>query len=256
MELYSFLSQIGLDEKEQHIFLALHRNGALPVSTLAKKSGVERTGCYYILNQLEKEGLIGRTERSGVKVYFTKGDDVIEDYIAKKSEYFHKLKEDYQDIAPTLHALRLHESNTPSIEIYEGNKGIRQSFRDMKRILEQEELLEIRLIATDTFNEELGGSILKEVSGNFIATLQKKNIRLKSLIAKGNIVKEHFINNSILEDISNLPTSNQASNIYLIGNHIFILSFHDTPVGIQIRHGVIAKLMHFVFDTLENNVGN
>ncbi len=253
MDILGFLAELGLEEKEQQVFLTLHRHGSLPVSSLAKKANIERTGCYYTLSQLEKDGLVGHTVRSGVKVYFAKSDHALEEYITKKQEHFSKLKEDYASIAPILNALRLHDVNTPSIQLYEGNRGIKQSFHDMYRTIEENDLLEIRLIATDTFEEELGDTTLQDISGKFVSKLQKRNTHLKSLVAKGNIIKEHFVKNNILSSISSLPASNQASNIYIIGNHLFILSFHDTPVGIQIRHEVIAKLMHFIFDVLESS---
>ena len=58
--------QLGLSKKESKVFLELISLGASPVSTWAKRSGVNRSSMYVILERLLSEGLVTTFIHKGI----------------------------------------------------------------------------------------------------------------------------------------------------------------------------------------------
>jgi hypothetical protein len=49
-----------------------------------------------------------------------------------------------------------------------------------------------------------------------------------------------------------IPASNSAVNIYLVGQIIYIIIFKDSPFGIKIESSDLANTLDFLFDKVEH----
>src|SRR3989338_5624074 len=56
-EMQSALERLGFSKNESKVYLCLLKNGELTATSIAKKSSVERTHVYYILESLMAKGL-------------------------------------------------------------------------------------------------------------------------------------------------------------------------------------------------------
>ena len=63
------LNNIGFNEKESKIYLALLETSAQPASVVARQAGINRTTTYLTLEDLLKKGLVNRFERKGIQYF-------------------------------------------------------------------------------------------------------------------------------------------------------------------------------------------
>ncbi len=119
-----------MNEKEISVYLALLELGSQPASVIGKKSGINRSSTYLILDSLIKRGFVNQYMRADVK-YFTAADPQILVKFVKKQEF--KLKEvrrSLTGILPDLYGLANPLSVKPKVRFYEGEKGVVRVMED------------------------------------------------------------------------------------------------------------------------------
>ena len=63
------LEKFGLSNKEAKVYLSLLELGTSVVSDVAKKSQINRSTAYVLLESLAKHGLVSISERKNVRLY-------------------------------------------------------------------------------------------------------------------------------------------------------------------------------------------
>jgi sugar-specific transcriptional regulator TrmB len=126
--------QLGFTKKETIIYLALLELDSATPSELSKKTNINRTSCYDILEILMKKGLIGKYKKRG-KIYFQAGDPkhLVEYLEREREEFDKKIKEQQkaiQEILPELSSLLHPKKTKPKITFFEGEKGMREAYED------------------------------------------------------------------------------------------------------------------------------
>lgn len=115
------LKDLGLGEKEAHIYLALLELGESAVSLIAKRSGIKRPTAYIILNSLEEKGFVSRAMR-GKKMFF------LPQHPQKlKTEAEIRLRE-LGDVLPQLEALFHKKEGKPRVVMFEGKDRLDHAF--------------------------------------------------------------------------------------------------------------------------------
>lgn len=112
------LSELGLTTKEVRVYLTLLALGQSTVTSIAKKSNLNRITCYDIIKHLEENGLVGYVIKSGVR-YFEAADP--QKLLGDLQEKQQKLKL----VLPELDALKKSVKEKPTLELYEGLAGIK-----------------------------------------------------------------------------------------------------------------------------------
>lgn len=255
MDIQTFLTQFDLLPKEAAVFMALYPLGKQPASVIAKKANMGRTTTYHILLNLKKKKFVGSSKKASMQVFYVLSDDVLEQKLAQKREALTRIEHDYPMIATHLRRFRDQAHVVPSIHVYDGIDQVPAFYDDMFGRMMKEGIIEIRLLGSHTFNEELGNLTLKEVATDFFRRMEQHRVQVRALIAEGSIIRERLSLMTERSGLEALPAAQGASNIYLVGKNVFIMSFRDVPVGVHIGHADIAQTMHFVFDMLEGVVG-
>ena len=67
--IYNTLQELGLEDKEIKIYLALLEIGEATVLNISRKSKVNRASIYYILEKMKKKGLVTHVEKSGKETF-------------------------------------------------------------------------------------------------------------------------------------------------------------------------------------------
>lgn len=93
-------------------------------------------------------------------------------------------------------------------------------------------------------------SSLKKYSKKFFQKLKEKNIYLDCFLGDGIMLMESLGKAINFEQIENLPASNSAINIFIVGEIMYIMIFKDIPFGIKIQSQELANTMHFLFDNV------
>ena len=120
----SVLRELGLSDKEIKIYLTLLKLGQSTVNLIAKKANLNRVTCYDVLKYLQEKGLVSYVIKSGVKYYESAEPRKLLGDLQEKQA---KLK----SILPELEALKQSVNEKPSIEVYEGVKGLKTIIEDI-----------------------------------------------------------------------------------------------------------------------------
>ena len=121
--LVSDLGELGLSLEEAKVYIAILELGGGYVSTIAKKSGVNRVACYHTLGKLVNRGIVNSLEKNNVKYFAVENVKVIVD---KQKELLKKAER----LLPELGALVNKSAYRPKMQYYEGLNGIKNIFED------------------------------------------------------------------------------------------------------------------------------
>lgn len=248
MLLNSFFEKLGLDDKETKILLSVVRLGAQPTSVIAKYVKLDRTTTYRILKHLCSKKIISESTQKGVAVFYLEKVSALQNYIGKEKDKFENLEKEFTNLKPQLEALNSGVQHLPRMQFYDGFDRLEHFYRDIITRAKEQQLLFIRILGSNTFSQQLERKDLGELIKTFEKEMGKNRIKADVLIAQGNLTREWLTHLGSLEAMANLPAAGGATNVILVGESVFMVSFRDFPVGIRIDHPDIAQTMHFLFD--------
>jgi len=125
------LKKAGLSGDEAKIYLAALELGETTISRLAKKSGVNRSTTYFVIDSLAEKSLISKI-RKGKKTFFYAEDPrKIKDILKEKEEAIEK-------IIPSLLAFTNLIDRKPDIRYFESAQGIKEVYKDTLNYPDQE----------------------------------------------------------------------------------------------------------------------
>lgn len=128
--LIDVLQQVGMNEKEISVYMALLELGSQPASVIGKKSKINRSSTYLVLDLLIKKGFVNQYTRADVK-YFTAADpQVIVRSIKKKEVQLKNTRQELTSLLPNLYGLANPLSVKPKVRFYEGEKGVIRAMED------------------------------------------------------------------------------------------------------------------------------
>ncbi|MFT7184630.1 MAG: sugar-specific transcriptional regulator TrmB [Oceanicoccus sp.] len=122
MDLHKTLINIGLTDKEAHVYLACLELGQSPASDIALRAKLNRVTTYDILKKLLHRGYISTLTQNGIKTFTATDPDSI-----RKD-----MRDRYMDLKSALPDLRrLHgKTQHPLIRYYEGVEAIKKVYAD------------------------------------------------------------------------------------------------------------------------------
>jgi len=112
------LIDAGLDEREAKIYLALLRSKESNVTDLARKTSVNRSMLYEILDNMGKRGLVTYILKDQKRYYKPINPKKILEKLKEKQKVL-------ETIMPKLLALSTQDNTAPIIEILDGKEGIK-----------------------------------------------------------------------------------------------------------------------------------
>ena len=116
MEITEVLNQIGLNQKESSVYLALLELGTADVSDIAKKAGIKRPTGYLILEDLKAKGMVSHVPAK-IHLFTAESPEKLSGELYKKQELFKRF-------LPNILALYNAKKEKPQVRMYEGKEGI------------------------------------------------------------------------------------------------------------------------------------
>jgi sugar-specific transcriptional regulator TrmB len=119
MKIRNVLQNLGLNDKEARIYLALLEKGVSTAYAVATKAGVKRPTTYAILDDLAKRAVVHKVPKSNKKMYRVVPPEVL---LERKREEL----QDVEDILPKLKAKENTGSKKTRVEYFEGEEGVKE----------------------------------------------------------------------------------------------------------------------------------
>jgi hypothetical protein len=246
-----YLDRLGLSEKEKTIILALAGLGIQPASVIARRASLDRVSTYRHLKKLSDQGLVRVYVRDGVQTFGLSFGEGIESYVKQQIGIYQELLEDVPLIDQELHALAKGQTLIPKIQMFEGKAGIQSLFRDVLFEAKQQEVRTIRMLSSNTFEQQLGDVPLSRFVGEFFATAKQRKIGVEVLEASGTLLPEYvrFLSPTQVP-LEKLPASRGATSVILAGSALYLACYEDSQIGLKIKHRSMSQIFHFFFDAV------
>lgn len=131
IEIENILNQIGLSEKETKVYLALLELEYTTVQWIAKKTSLNRTTIYDILETLKAKGLVSFYVKNKIKYFVPappeKLSDMLEEKLAREGQLLKKLNE----VLPSLNTIYNSKKTKPLIQFFENKEALEEMYLKM-----------------------------------------------------------------------------------------------------------------------------
>lgn len=117
------LQDLGLNDKESAVYLALLSVDNDSVIDLAKKTNINRTTIYPILESLMSKGLVSEVKIDKKIRFAAEGPERLSTFVDKQKLMFEERSERVKDLIPKLKTVQRESGEKPIVKIYEGKEG-------------------------------------------------------------------------------------------------------------------------------------
>lgn len=258
-KIWAFLTQLGLNDKETSIYLALLTLGRSPVSDIAEEAKVTRTHVYTIAEDLRERGYLCAIEEQNTRMYEALNHPGLVALIARQRDQLNQLGKKVAESVSDFEALRRDRKPAANVRFFRGKEGVLQIHEEIKRDLKK--LTAPFEIITIYSPEKLEATF----PGWFE---NKKYIDIPPLMTKRDIVTESEIFRKNLEQ----RAKSKSKYLYRIWpkergefpidtlcwqDNVAFIELSDYPTGTIIKNDAVAKTFKLWFnqmwDSLENN---
>lgn len=247
--LSDLLRSLGLSEKEEVVYETLARMGVQPASVLARRLQFDRVVTYKYLKKLALQGLVKIYLRDGIQYFCVTGAEGIGAYIEEQSAALEALNAHLPAVDQELRQLMRGEGFVPTVQIFEGKSGIRSLFRDILFEAAQENVLRIRMLTSNTFDQQMGSMRLSQFMDEFFLEAKKRALGIEIVEASGTLLPEyvrridprHFAP-------EHFPAARGATNVFLVGTALYLACYDDSQIGLKIKQQQMSQIFHFFFD--------
>jgi sugar-specific transcriptional regulator TrmB len=234
MEMEKVLINLGLDDKQAKIYLALLQMGSGSVPSISVRSGIKRPTAYLILEELRQKELVNLIPRS-TKIYTACSPQVLlEEENEKQAEI--------RAIMPELLALFNTKKEKPKITYYEGEESI---VRLYDKIFKENEILFYGSIAS------ISPGVYKQIE-KYLEVIKKDKRKVREFLqadeksikfAADNASENHEL--KIAPKGYLFPTDNM-----IFGNKVAIVTYKETPQAVVIESTDVAATYRSIFEIL------
>jgi sugar-specific transcriptional regulator TrmB len=229
------LIQLGLTKNQAIVYLALIKEPEQSGGEIAKKTKIDRSFVYGILESLIEKGHVGYVIKENRKSFYATDPESLIKAIQEKESIAASLITELKAICPG-------EQTERSVKVYEGKAGLKIMAREV-------------LTAGKFFI--LGGGVgfltletLKYEFPHYVKELQKSRIKGKILAsgAETSLFNNMFTNCSV--QIRKLKKPQTKASFVLFGNKLVIYSLQEKPIVVMIEDRNIVIAIKAYFDLL------
>lgn len=124
------LIKLGLTHKEAKVYLTLLETNEATAQTLSKKSELNRSTVYVILDGLAQKGLASSIEKNGIKMFQAAPPEQILLFLQEKSKQYHDLMRYAHQLLPELKAMFKGVGVKPRVQFFDGENGLKAVYEE------------------------------------------------------------------------------------------------------------------------------
>lgn len=155
-----------------------------------------------------------------------------------------------------LQSLKGSKQEVPRLQVFEGDAGVKSLFRDMLQILKSENLRQLRVLSSNTYEERVSSAPLSKTIRSFFQDVGKLNVEVDLFEATGGMVPER-VRGIPMAKLSpdSIPVASGTTNIFIAGSTVYLACYKGNPVAVKIQHHELSQIFHFLLDFLGQKVG-
>lgn len=238
------LSELGFNDNETKVYIALTQLGEAPASQIAKKADLPRTTAISILNKLASDCFLAMHQYHGTAYYWIESPQAL----AGKFENQLRIAE---DLSSQLADLYRSESHFPGARIFDTKSSIKNFIEKTLSLMPKKSV--IHTIDTPSL-----GNYAKIFSSksedSYIKLKDKRNLSTKTLVPFGSIKeidpRKLKFQNIELKELP--PAIDFKSSLWLIDN-LLVLFSGNPPFVVAVKHPLIVASYKSIFDYFWNH---
>lgn len=118
-----YLQEIGLSEKEARVYLALLQVDKNNVQELSKRTKINRTTVYPVLESLQKKGLVSEVQEGKKVEYIAEPPERLETFTERQRVVYEEHAARLKDIIPQIKSIQREPGERPVVKYFEGREG-------------------------------------------------------------------------------------------------------------------------------------
>lgn len=250
MKFFDYFRSLGFSQKDAEIYLALYKLGTQPASVVAKYADMERTYVYKILVELAQKNLVSVTEKGGVKNFFIPDIAVLKRYVENERTRYEKMHDGFTDIEIELQSHKQGEmTNTPKITLYEGGDGVKNCYESIANELVEHGYRSCKLFASNTLASRSGKSdTINQYASEFLTRMETQGLHVDALLGNGIWLMESIGHTQNIDELRNLPATNESIQVFVAGGVVYILIFREIPFAMKIASEELAGVLYFLLE--------
>ncbi|MFH1012519.1 MAG: helix-turn-helix domain-containing protein [Candidatus Peregrinibacteria bacterium] len=232
---YHVLINLGLDDKEARIYLALLELGQASILQIAKTSKVNRASIYYIIEKMKRRGYVTPLKTGGKDIYMAVRPELL---LAQEKKHV----QDFESVVPELTGLINQTGQRPVVRFYEGIEAVKAIYADTltakTEILNYANSREVRRHWTEYDQEYVARRIAKNIYLRGIAPNDEYGRQVKAGDRRS-LRKIRLIDPKKL---------NFTDEINIYDNKIAMVSFGEEVFGVIIESQAMADTQRSIFE--------
>ncbi|HNW05887.1 MAG TPA: helix-turn-helix domain-containing protein [archaeon] len=129
-ELINYFEEIGFRKNHAIVYLVFLKYGSLYLPEIVKKTGINRSYMYDILNELTEKGLIGYILKNKNRIYYADNPNKIIDLINNKEKTIAKFRKRYKELLPSFVSSNI-ITTKESVIVFDGKLSLKNIFEDI-----------------------------------------------------------------------------------------------------------------------------
>lgn len=251
--LAKILTDIGLPSSEIDVFIYLFQSDdAERISSIARRTKLNRTTLYGILKSLSARGLVSSIDDGGILTYRSIQPRALVDYVERAKE---KLVADIThmtELVPFMDQLRKSGGRKyPTIQFFDGREGIKQAYEDTIKGNPSKKIYGF------TGTEAIYAGIDADWINSYIRRRTLADVKWYSIATDSPIARATKLRDSDECRVTKILPRGYRSSLELCtyGDKVMIASFsQDHPLGIIIEDREIAETIKTLFTYIDSTL--
>lgn len=232
-----YLQEIGLSEKEAQIYLALLQVDKDSIQDIAKKTDINRTTVYPVLESLSKKGLVSEVQDGKKTLYQAAAPERLETFVERQKAILIEKSKRLKDIIPELKGIQREEGERPIIKFFEGRDGVVSAYQEFYGLVTKDEHEGFLIYDMDLLKKTYS----EEEQEEFYQIKSKKKVSTTAIYGKKG--GDHsFVTQGdrVRLDSDKYPIS---TDITIIGDRVILSSLGDHVSSFIIKSKDIAQTL-------------
>ncbi|OGZ03991.1 MAG: hypothetical protein A2648_00105 [Candidatus Lloydbacteria bacterium RIFCSPHIGHO2_01_FULL_41_20] len=132
--LEKYLQEIGLNDKEAAIYLALLQVDNSSVIDISKKTKINRSTIYFVLEGLGKKGLVSEVQVDKKVHYAAEPPERLETFVERQRVILEEQAKRLKDIIPEIKSIQRESGERPVVKYFEGRNGAISAYSEFYEI--------------------------------------------------------------------------------------------------------------------------
>lgn len=244
MQLETILKDLGLNDKEISVYLALIELGPSPVRVIAAKSKVNRGTTYDILKSLQDQGLVSFYDTKSHQYFVAEPPEKLIQLLEIKSKNIEELKLKIKEALPQIKAKFEKQGGRPAVKLYEGLNGIKHILEDVLSTMEETPDKTYYIYSSTNLRQNVYLAMK-----DFSEKRKKKNIKVQSIsLGEGG----QLVGLDERKWIKIPGKESNATYEIIYGGKVAHISLDnaESPVGVVIQNDEIYQTQKLIFQNI------